>query len=135
MLEWTDDHKTGMKEFDDLNTTFHNKLNEFLQANVEGKGREHVAELLSFLESYATKHIQDQKKIMERNSLEGETDHIGEHNHFQAEVQKFRTLYEAEGVTSTMVLELQNIMGEWFVNHIGVKDLELAKKIKGQAIR
>lgn len=130
MLDWTEGHNTGIAAIDDLNKSFYHQLNEFLQANVEGRGKELVAGLLEFLRDYASKHIQIQERYINNSSYSEKEAHIDEHLNFQEEIKRIQNIFNVEGVTSTMVLELQSNMGEWFVNHIGIKDKKMANALR-----
>ncbi len=134
MLDWTEGHNTGIAELDRLNRSFYEKLNEFLIANIEARGREHVVELLSFLKDYTQQHVAIQDRYMGHQGYNDRDAHTQAHNEFIQELDRMYGVYEVDGVTSTMVLELQNTMGEWFVHHIGILDRNLGLHVKGGAV-
>ncbi len=134
MLEWTNGHNSGISQIDDLNKSFHQKLNEFLAANVEGKGKEHVEHLLDFLKKYTDDHLNLQGRFMSTHGYPNRDEHENEHQSFIAELKRMNSILETEGITSTMVLELQNSMGEWFVHHIGIQDKNLGNYLKKQSL-
>ncbi len=131
MLEWTEAVATGIDSIDSHNREFYNKLNSFLIANTNAEGRHHVEELLVFLEDYLKEHRNVQERFMEIHGYPHAEDHKEDHIGFQNMISEWNRKLQKNGVTSVMVLELQSHMGEWFVNHITLKDKRLAAHMSG----
>jgi hemerythrin len=129
MLEWNETVETGIASIDSHNKEFYNHLNKFLIANTNAKGQHVVEDILIFLKQYATEHTAIQERYMKMHGYPHEEDHKSDHLHFRNYVEKWLNRHSEDGITSAMVLELQNHMGEWFVEHISIKDKRLAAHI------
>lgn len=130
MLEWSNEIGTGIFELDTHHKEFHDRLNQFLRANIEAKGGEHVEQLLSFLGNYSTEQFRIEERYMQLYRYPEAEKHKEEHLGFHSFLNRLEQAHAEKGTTSTIVLELQHHMGDWFVHHIAMADRSLGRFLK-----
>lgn len=121
--DWTLD--IGIESIDNQHKELINRLDQLLTSVEEGKGHNEVIETLDFLEEYVVKHFNEEEEIQKKiNYPLFDIQHI-QHEEFKNELKEFRRIYEAEGTTVALALNIQEKLLDWFKNHIINLDKDL----------
>jgi hemerythrin len=127
--QWTEDLSVGVKEIDDQHKEFIKNLNKLLDAMTQGKGREEVGNIISFLEIYIDKHFELEQEYMRRYMYPDYEKHKGLHAEFMTEVARLKREFN-KGSGITMVLQTERDLIQWFFRHIKETDKALGKFLK-----
>jgi hemerythrin-like metal-binding domain len=121
--DWTLD--IGIESIDNQHKELINRLDQLLTSVEEGKGHNEVIETLDFLEEYVVKHFNEEEEIQKKiNYPLFDIQHM-QHEEFKNELKEFRRIYEAEGTTVALALNIQEKLLDWFKNHIINLDKDL----------
>ena len=77
-------------------------------------------------------HFGAEELYMTRHYYPAYTSHKAQHDEFIREFKDLRAEYEKEGVTSHLVIVVQNRVYEWLRNHIGNVDKQLGAFLKSR---
>lgn len=131
-VQWTEDLATGVTEIDTQHKELFSRLNTLLDATAKGKGQEEVVKVIDFLGDYVKNHFEAEEKNMVKYSYPEYEPHKELHARFLKEFSELRNRYERDGVTSHLVVVVQNRVYEWLRNHIGKVDKALGGYIRNQ---
>lgn len=121
--DWTLD--IGIESIDNQHKELINRLDQLLTSVEEGKGHNEVIETLDFLEKYVVKHFNDEEEIQKKiNYPLFDIQHM-QHEEFKNELKEFRRIFEAEGTTVALAINIQEKLLDWFKNHIINLDKDL----------
>jgi len=129
-VEWRDSLATGIEEIDDQHKELLLRFDRLLNACQAGHGINELKKLQIFLEEYVHTHF-DAEEVLQRNS--GYPDcvsHHAEHVYFIDRINKLKTETEEDGVYTHNVVETNNMLLKWLLNHISKVDIQLGAFLK-----
>ena len=129
-FEWTEDLETGVALIDGQHKSIFDALNTLLNAMDEGKGKRVVEEALGFLENYVNTHFHDEEDLMARHNYRGYLAHKAEHAQFRKDFDQLKKEFTHEGATLYMVVQTEQKMVDWLMNHIKLEDKKMAETLK-----
>lgn len=124
-IEWTKDLATGSAEIDNQHKTIFFRINEMLEACKQGKGRAKVESLVAFLEDYILSHFGEEEKFMKTHSYPGYAEHKAQHEEFKVKLGELKKQIDTEGVGVHTVIATNQLVVNWFINHIRKVDTKL----------
>jgi len=123
-VSWTPDLSVFVEEIDDQHRELFKRLNGFLEAVINGDGKQELGGVLKFLIDYCIVHFGTEELYMQKHKFPAYAAHKAAHErltnavlHVQEHVQ--------EGVTSEHVITLVNQLGAWVADHIQKMDKKL----------
>ncbi len=122
VFEWTDDLSVGVEIINNQHKELFKRVNSLLQAMNEGKGEDEIKEIIGFLEEYVVVHFGTEEDFMTRYNYPDYPFHKGEHEAFKKDFVELKRDYEIHGVTLTLIIEIQQRVCDWLINHIGKVD-------------
>ncbi len=93
-------------------------LNRLLDAMKEGKGKAEIEGLLEFLGGYAATHFKHEEGCMARRNCPVADANKKAHAGFIDTFSGLSERISKEGPSLSLVVEVQNKLGEWVRNHI-----------------
>lgn len=129
-FEWTEDLATGIALIDEQHKGIFDMLNTLLNAMDRGKGRKIVERVLGFLENYINTHFHDEEVLMVRHNYKGYASHKAEHAQFRKDFGQLKKEFTHEGATLYMVVQTEQKMVDWLMNHIKLEDKKMAETLK-----
>jgi hemerythrin len=125
-VEWYKGLSTGVDWQDKQHKELFSRINALLEAMSEGRGREEVKRLYTFLDEYFAVHFKAEEKAMARLNYPDELMHLKEHAHF---IEDMARLKEEGGpqVGLALVIKTQRRVVDWLINHIAVSDKALGE--------
>ncbi len=129
-VEWTNELATGIGVIDEQHKEIFRRIDGLLGACREGKGRDAVSGVLSFLENYVIEHFAAEEKIQRDYIYPEYKNHKAMHDAFMEDVAKLKQQFDKEGPSLTMVMSTNHIVVEWLVNHIKKVDKSLGDYLK-----
>jgi hemerythrin len=129
-IEWRDSLSIGVSEIDNQHKELLARFDKLLKACETGKGLSELKELLAFLNEYVIKHFNDEEALQKLRRYHGYESHKKEHEYFVARIKTLQEEVDREGVALHHVMETNNLLLKWLINHISTVDVELGKFLK-----
>lgn len=131
MPEWRESLAIGVEEIDNQHKELLQRFNALLAACEGGKGMAELKGLLIFLDEYIVKHFSDEENLQQSCNYPRYAEHKKLHDDFVERVFTLQNEILIEGVAVHHVLETNNLLLKWLVNHISVEDKKLGKFLRG----
>ena len=130
-IQWRESLATGVEAIDNQHKELLLRFDHLLNACKEGKGIDELKGLLEFLSEYVRTHFNDEQAIQRLHGYPGYEDHCKEHESFVVRLKTLRQDIDTEGLAVHHVMETNNLLLKWLINHISVIDKELGKFLLG----
>jgi hemerythrin len=130
-IQWRESLSIGVAEIDNQHKELLQHFDRLLSACEEGKGMLELKNLLEFLKQYVQTHFSDEEAIQRQNNYPGYDDHRKEHDAFVVRIKKLQAEIDSDGVAVYHVIETNNMLFKWLINHISKVDKELGRFLKG----
>ena len=125
-IQWNDELAIGIGIIDDQHKKLIERIASFSRAVDSGDMRK-VDETVNYLVGYAIQHFGAEELIMIRNCYDQFKEHRDEHSWFIKQVFDVHTsLMEKDSFTQQQIEELRDMLYNWTVDHIMVKDKRIA---------
>ncbi len=131
-IQWRDSLAIGVPEIDNQHKELLHRFDRLLTASQAGQGIEELKNLQVYLEDYVTSHFSDEEGIQRQHSYPGYEAHKSEHRYFIEQITKLRLETEKSGVATHNVIETNNLLLKWLLNHISKVDTQLGAFIKSK---
>lgn len=129
-IKWTEDLATGVTVIDNQHKELFNRANALIDATSQSKGKEEITTLLNFLGEYVVSHFEMEELYMSKYNYPDFQLQKAQHMEFLKEFSDLKNRYEKEGVTSHLVIVVQNRVFSWLRNHICKVDKALGVFLK-----
>ena len=129
-IKWRESLAIGVEEIDRQHKELLQRFDLLLTACEEGKGMQELKKLLDFLDSYVKTHFNDEETLQRLWNYPAYEEHRREHESFVERIRKLQHEIESEGVAVYHVIETNNLLFKWLMNHIAKADKELGKFLK-----
>lgn len=124
-IEWSEDLSTRVNLIDEQHKSLFKAVNELSQAMWDGRGKEEVTKLVTFLANYVVEHFGDEEKLMAPHDYPGYDEHRKQHIKFLQDFAAFKTKFESGQVTSELVVKVLDDTCDWLRGHIRGTDRAL----------
>ncbi len=129
-IQWTENLAVGVDMIDNQHKGIFSRVNNLLNAMAQGKGRDEVGKVITFLADYVVKHFRSEEEIMIKNNFDGYPSQKEEHAQFIRDFSVLKKEFETSGVTSHLVIQVQQKLCNWLTNHIGNEDKKIGAFLK-----
>jgi hemerythrin len=129
-IEWRDSLAIGVEVIDNQHKELLLRFDKLLNACQTGKGVEELKKLQTFLEEYVHTHFNDEEALQRHHRYPGYEAHHKEHLYFIEQINKLKSETLEEGVSTHHVIETNNLLLKWLLNHISKVDTKLGTFIK-----
>lgn len=132
-ITWREDLAIGVDQIDDQHKELLARFDLLLSSCKEGKGRDEVLNLLTFLDDYVISHFSDEEKLQKQSGFPEYESHHAEHVSFIARLAELKGRMRSEGgVQIDHVLDTNKLLLDWLLRHISVRDRALGRYLKSQ---
>ena len=128
--EWNEKLATGNSAIDNQHKELFLRFDSLMNACKLRKGKEEVHNLLLFLGDYVKTHFAMEEELQEKHNYPQLQAHKEQHESFVRDLQKLEQQLKLEGVTLTLVIQTNQILVNWLINHINIMDTELASYLR-----
>lgn len=135
IMEWNETFAVGEMKIDNQHKELFDRINILLTAMKDGKGKEEVIKTLEFLENYVIKHFNDEEEIQKKSNYPKYEEQHREHEEFKKELTRLRNIFETQGISTSLVIQTQKKMSEWWKMHITKLDKDLGKHLVENKIK
>jgi hemerythrin len=129
-IEWTEDLTTGINEIDTQHKELFKRINRLLDACYQGKGKEEIDDLIRFLSDYVVDHFGTEESLMDRYDYPESRPHRSQHEDFQKRFSDLKRELQTSGERLVAVIGTNQLLGDWWINHIGKVDKTLGAFLK-----
>ena len=129
-IQWRDSLAIGVEEIDNQHKELLLRFNGLLSACEAGKGIAELKGLMKFLDDYVIEHFSDEEKLQRKYDYPNYASHKKEHEFFIQQITAVQGEIDSEGVGVHHVMETNNMLLKWLLNHISKVDTELGKYLR-----
>jgi hemerythrin len=129
-IEWRDSLAIGVETIDNQHKELLLRFDKLLNACQAGKGVEELKKLQTFLEEYVHTHFNDEEALQRHHRYPDYEAHHKEHLYFIDQINKLKSETLEEGISTHHVIETNNLLLKWLLNHISKVDTKLGAFIK-----
>lgn len=126
----TKDIETGNPQIDKEHVELFSKINDFMNACNQGKGREEIMTTVDFLKKYTKTHFTYEENLQMRNQYPNLPTHKGFHEQFIKNLDEIAKELQTNGVSVALVGKINIQIGSALIAHIKTEDVKLAKFLK-----
>lgn len=134
-IEWKEELAVGVREVDDQHKELFQKINDLFNACSTGKGKEYIDNVIRYLQDYVVLHFGSEEKLQKQNNYPGYESHKAQHQQFIKDFTALKEKIEKNGVTGLTIVQLNQVLVDWLVNHIRKSDKALGAFIKENGIK
>ena len=116
---------TGVESVDSQHQELIRRINELHAACLAGTAREELLKLLGFLGEYAQSHFRHEEEVMQRHRCPVRGQNKAAHVQFLRDYEKLVEIVKRDGATTTVVIQVKELLGNWLKNHICSVDTSL----------
>ncbi|HXE96074.1 MAG TPA: bacteriohemerythrin [Dongiaceae bacterium] len=129
-IAWRDSLSIGVEAIDNQHKELLLRFDRLLSACQAGQGIEELKKLLAFLEEYVLTHFNDEEALQRQHHYPDYGAHRAEHLYFIEQINKLKAEIQEEGISTHHVIETNNMLLKWLLNHISKVDKKLGAFLK-----
>jgi hemerythrin len=122
--------ETGVESVDREHRELIEKINDLHRACLAGVARTELLKLLNFLGNYAKSHFSNEEGLMVHHHCPAAGANKEAHARFLQDFQAVLESVKKDGATTTAVLKLREMLGNWLKHHICRTDHQLKKCVR-----
>ena len=116
---------TGVDSIDSQHQELIRRINELHSACLAGTAREELLKLLGFLGEYAQSHFRHEEGVMQEHRCPARGQNQAAHVQFLRDYEKLGEIVKRSGPTTTAVIQIKELLGNWLTKHICGTDTKL----------
>jgi hemerythrin len=128
---WDSSMATGVQLVDSEHQGWFAQADRLNQALQDGKGRDEIDKILKFVGDYIVTHFAHEEKIMADYRCPVADANKAAHNKFINKFMELQTRYAKSGASSSMAIEIHDLLRSWLVEHIRTIDSKLLACVNG----
>jgi hemerythrin len=128
--EWNKALETGNADIDNQHKELFRRFDSLMDACQQRKGKEEVCKVLLFLGDYVKKHFAMEEELQLNRNYPHYPAHKEQHASFIKELENLEQQFKLEGATLSLIIQTNQSMVSWLINHINVKDKDLATYLR-----
>lgn len=129
---WTPDIATGNALIDNEHKELIKKIDDFVTACSQGKGRSEITNTLNFLKNYTATHFSHEEELLRSSKYPDFLRHKDLHKQYNLSLANIEKKFMAEGASIALVSEINQNIGNWLIAHIKAEDMKFGKFLAGQ---
>lgn len=132
-IQWRESLAVGVEAIDNQHKELLRHFDKLLNACQAGHGIEELKKLQMFLDEYVLIHFRDEEALQRQHNYPAYEAHRAEHKYFIDQIDKLKLETEQEGISTHHVVETNNMLLKWLLNHISKVDFELGHFIRSRS--
>ena len=126
LIEWDEARMTtGVEAIDEQHQELIGMINKLHRACLAGVGKEELRQMMNFLASYVKTHFDHEEGLMDRHQCPSKAANLIAHQKFLKNFEAMRTRFETDGATTSLLLDMRALVGDWLATHICNVDTKL----------
>ena len=119
---WTERLSVGVAEIDDQHRELYRRINLFLCALAEKRGKDELRPLVAYLKEYIGDHFAAEQQMMELSGYAHLGDHMIAHHWFEDRYCRLVEHLDKEGETFGIARDLLELLVTWLDTHLETTD-------------
>lgn len=124
LFSWKPEYSVGAPIIDAQHQKLFHMADDLHSAMSAGKGKDHMAELLSGLIAYTCEHFATEELMMRKCAYPAYVDHHKEHEDLTRQVKDFQKHFQAN--EAILTIDLMQFLSDWLTHHIKGSDQKMA---------
>lgn len=129
-ITWSADLATGVEIIDLQHKELFSRVNDLLDACMNGRGAEHVIATINYLRNYVVEHFEMEEEVMRNAQYVGYEQHRALHLAFRDEVEALAKDVHVNGVGAHTVVKVNRAVIDWLNHHIRRVDKTMAMALR-----
>ncbi|HWS30881.1 MAG TPA: bacteriohemerythrin [Clostridia bacterium] len=129
-MPWNPILSIGVEKIDKQHEALFQKAEALFEAGKNGKSKEYIGELLSFLGEYTVTHFRDEEAYMAAIDYPGLSEQKQQHKGFIDHFTALKGEYERSGGKILLILNANKFIIDWLTQHISVEDKKIGEFAK-----
>lgn len=129
-IQWREDLAIGVPAIDDQHRELFSRFNLLISACTDGKGKEVIADLITFLKDYTQVHFLDEEELQREIGYPDLERHQEQHHQFVQRLSAMDEEFRSGGASLPLVIKTNGFLLEWLINHISRTDRAVGKFMK-----
>jgi hemerythrin-like metal-binding protein len=126
LIQWDESRMaTGVETIDEQHQELIKMINGLQRACLAGAGKEELRRMMGFLAEYVQTHFKHEEGLMDQHRCPSKGVNKAAHIKFLKTFDELNTNFEAHGPTTSMLLDLRTLVGDWLTTHICSVDTKL----------
>ena len=125
MLKWDRSYETSHPDIDREHRAIFEHLNEMETAIRQGAGREHIVDMIVFLQQYTLVHFSREEAVMACTKCPSHGANCAAHRHFEDRLEGWMEMLSSTGTPVSILEDIHSETCRWIENHIGQIDIGL----------
>lgn len=134
ILAWTEKLAVGHAAIDEQHRELISRFNDLLEACRQGQGKRKVVELFEFLDAYVVEHFAAEEQLMAGFDYPERDEHHERHQVLVGKLAELRQALQLSGPSFDLVIDANQMVFEWIVEHIRKTDVKLGAFLKTCAV-
>ena len=130
LFEWTPEISVGDEKIDGQHQRLLGQVNTLLSYIVSEKNDAIVIDAVSFLDKYISEHLAYEEQYMTEHKYPDIENHIKYHKDFIEHYKTFKERLNAGVSRESLALDIEQYIGNWWLDHIGKEDKKYADFVK-----
>ncbi len=129
-IQWRESLSIGIAAIDNQHKELLLRFDRLLNACQTGQGIDELIKLQAFLDEYVHTHFNDEEALQRLHRYPAYETHRAEHLYFIEQINRLKIETQTQGVATHHVVETNNMLLKWLLNHISKVDMELGVFLK-----
>lgn len=131
-IVWKNDLVTGIKLIDSQHREFIGLVNKILDSSMNSDDEQLIRKSFAFLRYYINEHFCVEEAAMAEYKYPHYAMHKNIHTCFREEFERLEGLLNSKTHVHDVLIKLNYLMVNWFVNHIRIDDKKLCEYLLAQ---
>lgn len=130
VFQWREAPAVGDNAIDEQHRELIGRFGDLLEACRRGQGKEKVAEVFGFLDTYVDFHSRAEEKLMAEHGYPGLFEHRSQHGWLVGRLAKLKSTLEQEGPSFSLLIDATQTLLEWIIDHIRNTDVQFGNFLR-----
>lgn len=126
---WSDEYAVGHPLIDSHHRELFKHFTTLISACRDRKGREEIGRFYTFLDEYVHYHFSAEEALMADALYPDLANHQRQHQEFVERLRQWQTQFEKSGASFDLLVETNEALFAWLIQHIRMVDMKLARII------
>lgn len=131
-IKWHESLSIGVAVIDNQHKELVARFDQLLKACEANQGVAELNRTMAFLNEYVVEHFHDEEELQQKNNYPNYDAHLKEHESFKTRIKNLQGEIVRERMSTRHIIETNNILIKWLVDHISSSDAEIGKFLKSK---
>lgn len=128
-VKWHESLSIGVAQIDAQHKELVSRFDRLLTACEAKEGIGALRQMLDFLDEYVVRHFRDEEELQRKNDYPEYELHRKQHESFKEQIRELKNIVEREGAATPHVIQANDILIKWLINHISESDTKIGKHL------